>query len=78
MALYLITRTDSVDYDEYDSIVVRAANEKAAMKMATEQRDGPHHYAEFEGFAWDGSNLKIEHVDARGKAEVILSSFNAG
>jgi hypothetical protein len=80
MALYLVSRTDSVDYDEFDALVIRAKNEKEALKIAT-ARD-PYSYeqarAEYQRFAADGSNAKVEKIAVTGKSEVILGSFNAG
>ncbi|MER5501345.1 hypothetical protein ABT096_29650 [Streptomyces sp. NPDC002561] len=83
MALFLVSRTDRTDYDEHDAIVVRAGDEKTALKIATngtEERYGVFTYwdADFSGFQRDGSNLAVERLESRGPAGVILKSFRAG
>ncbi|GAA0641461.1 hypothetical protein GCM10009548_02080 [Streptomyces malaysiensis subsp. malaysiensis] len=83
MALYLVSRTDHHDYDEYDAIVVRAGDEATALKIATngeEETYGDDVYwdADFQGFERDGSNLIAERIDVRGPSELVLASFNAG
>lgn len=77
MNLYLIKRTDEHDYDEYDSILVRASDPARAVEMATathESWDSPL----YSGFKPDGSNLKVEEVRLRGPEGLIIGSFNAG
>ncbi|MEV0444039.1 hypothetical protein AB0I46_34495 [Streptomyces spectabilis] len=83
MALFLVSRTDHCDCDEYDAIVVRAGDEATALKVATngrqrEKLDGFYWDPDFEGFRRDGSNLAVEKLESRGSAGVILSSFYAG
>ncbi|GAA1064707.1 hypothetical protein [Streptomyces asiaticus] len=84
MALYLVSRTDRHDYDEYDAIVVRAGDESTALKIATSgtefcRGDGSKRWdPDFEGFKRDGSNLMVERLESRGPAGLILASFNAG
>ncbi|MFF4478711.1 hypothetical protein ACFY1A_17075 [Streptomyces sp. NPDC001520] len=84
MALYLVSRTDRHDYDEYDAIVVRAGDEATALKIATngtehERTDGSKRWdSDFEGFERDGSNLTVERLESRGPAGRVLASFNAG
>ncbi|MFB7919376.1 hypothetical protein [Streptomyces sp. NPDC056061] len=83
MALFLVSRTDHTHYDEHDAIVVRAGDEKTALKIATngeEERYGDHVWwdADFAGFQRDGSNLTVERLESRGPAGVILKSFKAG
>ncbi|MEU7039816.1 hypothetical protein AB0A77_02005 [Streptomyces varsoviensis] len=70
MAFYLVSRTDRHDWDEYNAVVVRAGSTATAMKIAT--------HGDFSGFRPDGSNLKVELLDARGPAGLVLASFNAG
>ncbi|MFI9123849.1 hypothetical protein ACIGW0_31410 [Streptomyces bikiniensis] len=86
MALWLVSRTDDTDYDEYSAIVVRAADEETARRIAThgEERasrwhaDGVYWEPAFLGFERDGSNLTVERLGARGPAGLILASFRAG
>ncbi|MEW1551388.1 hypothetical protein [Streptomyces tsukubensis] len=82
MALFLVSRTDRTDYDEYDAIVVRAGDESTALKIATHGEE--KHYGEsaywspdFPGFDRDGVNLTVERLESRGPAGLILKSFNA-
>lgn len=65
MALYLVSRNDEVDYDEYDSFVVRAKNEEEAILICSDDQ-----------FRKD--NTTIEKLEEKGKSEIILGSYNAG
>lgn len=83
MALFLVSRTDRTDYDEYDAIVVRAGDEATALKIATNgnqrsKMDGSYWDADFVGFQRDGSNLRVEELSSDGPEGVILKSFRAG
>lgn len=84
MNLYLITRTDRHDYDEYDSLVVRASDPEAALAMLKGKCDcddpGQHRLwcGEYLGFRADGSNAKVEEIPLDGEPGLILGSFNAG
>lgn len=83
MALYLVSRTDTVRYDEYEAVVVRAGSADTALKIAThgeEERFGDDVWWEpdFSGFQRDGSNLTVERLDTRGPAGLVLASVNAG
>ena len=70
MKLFKLTRTDSVDYDEYDSFVVRAKNEKEARDLLQKE----HSYD-----TWpNGSNVTCEVLRNKGDPEIIIGSFNAG
>jgi len=70
LRLYLITRTDRIDYDEYDSIVVAAKSITSARKM------NPG------GDYWPSSQLKFRYLGIPSKEitkECILhTSFKAG
>ena len=71
LRLYLITRTDRIDYyDEYDSIVVAAKSIASARKM------NPG------GDCWPSNQLKFRYLGIPSKEitkECILhTSFNAG
>ena len=74
--IYLITRTDRTDYDEYDGIVVRASSEDEALSVV--RKTDRYGDSEFRGFRPDGTNAKVALVPEDGDVEVILSSFCAG
>jgi hypothetical protein len=85
--LYLITRTDRHDYDEYDAILVRASDPVAALGMLARELDSWTHKGhacrnycteEYSGFRADGSNAKVEEVPLDGPPALIVGSFNAG
>lgn len=67
MNLYLVKRTDSVGYDEYDSAVVAALDEESAKEEATE-------------LWWNDAPVTVKHVGFSDVKEpyVVLGSFNAG
>lgn len=64
MKIYLIERTDSVGYDEYDSWVVVAHSPKEAKKLCTWYEDNP--------------KVKVRQIKIGKRARTILGSFNAG
>ena len=76
MKLFLLKQTpkdgEGVAYDEYESVLVRAANSIQARQLVTE---------------YDGGNVDLwmnesksscEEVNERGKATIIIGAFNAG
>jgi len=76
MKLWLIYRTDDIDYDEYDSAVVMAETEEQARNLFPQDFDSK-------------VNLKNVVVECIGKSDkktekkysslgIICSSFNAG
>lgn len=65
MKIYLVERTDSVDYDEYDSFVVVAENEEKAVEICSDSM-----FTKF--------NTKVEEVMADAEERIILGSYNAG
>lgn len=71
MRLFLVKRTDNVDYDQYDSLVVVAKNATRAKKLKPLDNDWTNDY----------KNL---HVHEIGTASIdlgegiLLGSFNAG
>lgn len=86
MKLYLITRTDGVDYEEFDSFVVAAENEESALsyhpngqKLKDCLSEEDIEWGYYEGWI-SKENLKIECIgESYSKEEkVIISSFNAG
>ena len=74
-SIYLVTRTDDVGYDEYDSFVCYASTKEEALNM--EPTGGP---PEYHGFPWSKDvtarlvGLTYQNVEN----SVILASFNAG
>jgi hypothetical protein len=74
MKVYLVERTDEVDYDEYDSFVVKAESKKEALKLCqTEADDWSYHQDTFRE-----NNTKISELLNEGKKGIILGSFNRG
>ena len=84
MYLYLVKRTDWVNYVECGSVVIRAETKDRAFEIATNADSDFPHRAFYQGFKLDGSNLTVtcigkalrQHKD-EGEGEV-LASFNAG
>lgn len=83
MKLYLISRTDGCDYDEYDSFVVAAENEESALKWCPEGKK-LEEYDNVYRFGWgdwkpNRESLKIECIGEAYSLEekVIHSSFIA-
>ncbi|KKL74499.1 hypothetical protein LCGC14_2064310 [marine sediment metagenome] len=71
MNIYLVSRTDEVDYDEYDAVVVVAHNAKEAKTIK------PSDY----GKEWETpENLQVLLVGTanRKRKGIILASFKAG
>lgn len=75
MNLYKIDRTDRTDWDEYDSIVVRASSEEEALSMLKSKTS---QFEEFSGMKSDGSNVTIAQLTYAGKPGLVIGSFNAG
>ena len=89
MNLYLVSRTDSIGYDEYDAFVCAAENEEQARKMLPFDEELVREETEenirnliFWEWTNDLNKIKVEYI---GKADekytkptVILASFNAG
>lgn len=73
MPIYLLVRTDSVDWEENDSVVVRASSEEAARELAAK-------HSAFEGPSpWlSPSKSTCEVVTVDGEDEVVLASYKAG
>lgn len=69
MFLFLVTRLDVANHDEYGSMVVRAISAKQAKEIAIEHG---------EGYYTTISNLSARLLSVEGKAEVILATFHAG
>ena len=75
MKLWILSRTDDVDYDQYDSFVILANDETEARQLA-----------EAHGEVWRKKGVWLnpdmctcELLTRKGKqAKVILGSYNAG
>lgn len=86
MPLYYLETKSAVDYDEYDSFVVRAKDERAARHLLVTAKydirdfDSPCvqlSASQREVFASEkGSTCTL--LPSRGPARIICSSFNAG
>mgnify|MGYP000867361904 CR=1 FL=1 len=86
MNLYLITRNDDGDYDQYDSAVVAAPDEEAAKDLIERNSD----YWTNSIWTREGGAYKEEHtklditIELIGTAKadmplgVVVASFNAG
>lgn len=75
MKLWKIERTDHVDYDEYDSAIVRARSANHAVDLMFEDLGNP--VIPF-GFQRDPQNFTVTQLTDTGNAGVVLASFNAG
>lgn len=65
MKIFLIKRTDKIDYDEYDSFVVIAKNKKHAIELI-----------KISYFIEENTYCKEIKIGKKGK--IILGSYNAG
>lgn len=84
MYLYLITRNDDVDYDQYEGAVVAANNLNEVTALL------PYYPDSWAGGSWDKDYVKhidnpqisIELIGTAGSAitepQLIIASFNAG
>lgn len=67
--LYLLERTDSIDYDNYDSIIVCASTADEAIKIRPE-------------YGWASEEYilltKIGVAEDSVETGIVLESFNAG
>lgn len=79
MPLYLVSRTDEVDWNEHNDVVVRALTKARALKLVCEgatQSDGT--VAHMHGYEPDGSNATAKRVWALGREQVICEEFVYG
>lgn len=79
MNVYLVERTDTVDYDEWDSVVVVAATEEEALDTAPAFVNNSAHPTHWVS-DWTQKPRKATLVatGAEGPRRTVLSSFNAG
>lgn len=82
MRLYLVSRTDHVDWDEHDAVVFASMSAEDARKGVLGRSDDNHANVPVEdwlcGFTAD--NIVVDEIAARTThpAGVVLASFNAG
>lgn len=84
MKLWLITRTDQTDYDETNSLVIRAETEDEARAIAIAP-DPDYEYDPDEPWyrpmihpGLDASNVIISELTAEGEPGVIVHDFIRG
>jgi hypothetical protein len=89
MAIYIVERTDEIEYDQYESVLVRAKSYKDAKDMVVKrshwctQFHPDHTDSEFEANCglFEGltpTNTQVYKVESTGENAVLLMSFNAG
>lgn len=89
MNLYLVSRTCTIGYDEYDAFVCAAESEEQAQKMLPFDeeliRDAPEeNIRKLTIWEWENdlNKIKVEYIgkadEKYTKPKVILASFNAG
>lgn len=76
MNLYLVSRTDRVGYDEYDSMVVAAENEDDARLMKPYNADG----YDWQDWTDHPETLTVELIGTAldNTSRVVITSYNAG
>lgn len=74
MPYFLVSRTDRIDYDEYDACVVKAKNRREALKKASFMGGrGKYVTKELTENAVFHDEWKWRNVEG-----LVLASFNAG
>ncbi|MFB7919375.1 hypothetical protein [Streptomyces sp. NPDC056061] len=76
--LYLVSRTDAVDWNEYHDVVVRAHSSEEALRMVTRgftSADGWQY--KFIGYCADGSNASVQQISTDGDPAIICEEFIA-
>ena len=74
MAIFKVSRTDRVFFEECDEAIVRAHNPTEALQVVLTSDSGTPEY----GFLPDGSNATVERVATTGKSGVISASYCPG
>ncbi|MFJ7509356.1 hypothetical protein ACIQW7_07830 [Peribacillus simplex] len=76
MQLYLVKRSqkDYVDFDEYDSFVIRAQNELQVKSVLGKIKSSIHDGLEREYI----DRMSISVLDKNGPVGIVCSSYNAG
>ena len=80
MKVYLVKRTDEVNYDEYDSCVVIAESVEQVEDIINRKVDYVYDIENRIGQSyWDMGNRTITEIDlSSNKHGIICSSYNAG
>jgi hypothetical protein len=73
--LWHLRRTDKVDYDEYDSFVVRAETEQEARELLINEHARDNY---FNPWTRVHADVVCAELTMDGPTEIILGSFNAG
>ena len=76
MKLFLIERTDCIDYYEYDSFVVRAENDLDIFNVIAEYYNKKYESRKKSNF--QKTNTIITELLPEGEREIILGSFSGG
>jgi hypothetical protein len=75
MPVYLIERTDDVDYEETASFVVVATNEQQARELA-KQSEQDNYSSTYTATSWDEAT--VTEVKPDGEPRIVLADFRAG
>ncbi|QNM43760.1 hypothetical protein [Shouchella clausii] len=77
MKLFLVTRSnkDAIDYDEYDSFVIRAEDEKGVREVLRGIKDELTVFGNEVDYI---DKMLISELDHSGRQGIICASFNAG
>lgn len=76
--LWLVSRTDAVDWQEHRDVVVRAGSGAEALRMVTcgfVHPDGCEY--RFSGYRRDGSNARVVEILPDGGPAIICEEFTA-
>ena len=73
MKIYLVERTDKIQYDEFDGFVIRAKSEENALSICQAVTNGPWNEGHF-----TKENTNITEISIEGNSEIILCSYQAG
>jgi len=72
MRLWYLEVKEAIDYDSFDSMVIRAETAQKARELANQ------HYGQ-EGSIWtDSFKVSCQCLYEQGEEEIIIGSFNAG
>jgi len=72
MKMYLVSRNDSIDINQYDAAVIAAESPNAAIELLKKN------YEKFsDRFYWGNFNVSVTEI-VPDKPKIILESFNAG
>ena len=78
MNIYLINRTDSVSYDQYDAFVVVATNETEATQFLLKEHPTNNYSSYYSPWSDKTTATLIGTTDIYTEPTEILGSYNAG